>query len=128
MGWIVVTSVYSLRAASMMLVIYLAINTTTFLLFDHLKVLTLGHLNTTSQLSPIRVVLVVLTMLSLGGLPPLTGFIFKFSSLYFLVAKGFIFFSSVMIIGRLLRLFFYLRISFNSRLILFPQHIVRITA
>nr|YP_009138158.1 NADH dehydrogenase subunit 2 [Sterechinus neumayeri]AGU99582.1 NADH dehydrogenase subunit 2 [Sterechinus neumayeri]AID60599.1 NADH dehydrogenase subunit 2 [Sterechinus neumayeri] len=128
MGWIVVTSVYSLSAASMMLVIYLAINTTTFLLFDHLKVLTLGHLNTTSQLSPISVVLVVLTMLSLGGLPPLTGFIFKFSSLYFLVANGFIFFSSVMIIGSLLSLFFYLRISFNSSLILFPQHIVSITA
>ena len=128
MGWIVVTSIYSVKAAITMLVIYLIINTAIFLLFDHLKVYTLGHLKTTSQLSPIRVALVILTILSLGGLPPLTGFILKFTSLYYLVTNKFILLSSIMIIGSLLRLFFYLRISFNTRLILFPQHIIRVTA
>ena len=128
MGWLIITSLYSINAAILMLVIYLIINTAIFLLFDFLKISTLGHLKTTSQLSPVRVALVILMMLSLGGLPPLTGFILKFTSLYFLVNKGFIFLSSAMIAGRLLRLFFYLRVSFNTGLILFPQHIIRITS
>ncbi|NP_006966.1 NADH dehydrogenase subunit 2 (mitochondrion) [Strongylocentrotus purpuratus] len=124
MGWLVITSAYSFNAAIIMLVIYLIINTSLFLLFDHLKVSTLGHLNTISQLSPISVALVLLVMLSLGGLPPLTGFILKFTSLYFLVANNFIILSSIMIIGNLQDYFFYLRISFNTSLFLFPQHII----
>nr|BAD67416.1 NADH dehydrogenase subunit 2 [Heterocentrotus trigonarius] len=128
MGWIVITSVYSVNAAIVMLIIYLIINTAIFLLFDHLNVPTLGHLNITSQLSPISVALVILIILSLGGLPPLTGFILKFTSLYFLISNSFIVLSSIMIVGSLLSLFFYLRISFNTSLILFPQHIMSITA
>ena len=128
MGWIVVTSAYSATAALLMLTVYLVIKTAIFLLFDLLKVSTLGHLKTTAQLSPMRVMLVTLTILSLGGLPPLTGFILKFTSLYFLISKNFIVLSAVMVMGSLLRLFFYLRISFNASLVLFPQHIIRLTS
>nr|BAD67420.1 NADH dehydrogenase subunit 2 [Echinostrephus molaris] len=128
MGWIVITSAYSVKAAITMLIIYLIINTTVFLLFDYLNVFTLGHLNTTSQLSPISVALVILTILSLGGLPPLTGFILKLTSLHYLITNEFILLTSIMIVGSLLSLFFYLRISFNTSLILFPQHIMSITA
>nr|YP_009019298.1 NADH dehydrogenase subunit 2 [Heliocidaris crassispina]AGG84287.1 NADH dehydrogenase subunit 2 [Heliocidaris crassispina] len=127
MGWIVVTSIYSTKAAISMLIIYLVINTAIFLLFDYLNVSTLGHLNTTSQLSPISVSLVILIILSLGGLPPLTGFMLKFTSLYYLITNEFILLSSIMIVGSLLSLFFYLRISFNTSMILFPQHIMSIT-
>nr|YP_009369667.1 NADH dehydrogenase subunit 2 [Tripneustes gratilla]AID60586.1 NADH dehydrogenase subunit 2 [Tripneustes gratilla]QLM01984.1 NADH dehydrogenase subunit 2 [Tripneustes gratilla]WKW91743.1 NADH dehydrogenase subunit 2 [Tripneustes gratilla]BAD67421.1 NADH dehydrogenase subunit 2 [Tripneustes gratilla] len=128
MGWLIITSVYSTNAAILMLVIYLIINSTIFLLFEFLNISTLGHLNTTSQLSPISIALVILVMLSLGGLPPLTGFILKFISLFFLINNGFILLSSIMIIGSLLSLFFYLRVSFNTGLILFPQHIISITS
>nr|BAD67418.1 NADH dehydrogenase subunit 2 [Heliocidaris tuberculata] len=127
MGWIVITSVYSTNAAIIMLTIYLVINTAIFLLFDYLNVSTLGHLNTTSQLSPISVSLIILIILSLGGLPPLTGFMLKFTSLHYLIANNFIALSSIMIAGSLLSLFFYLRISFNTSMILFPQHIISIT-
>nr|BAD67410.1 NADH dehydrogenase subunit 2 [Echinometra sp. C] len=127
MGWIVTTSIYSVNAAIIMLIIYLTINTAIFLLFDYLNVSTLGHLNITSQTSPISIVLVILTILSLGGLPPLTGFMLKFTSLYFLISNNFIVMSSIMIVGSLLSLFFYLRISFNTGLILFPQHIISVT-
>nr|YP_010582846.1 NADH dehydrogenase subunit 2 [Tripneustes kermadecensis]UFZ01325.1 NADH dehydrogenase subunit 2 [Tripneustes kermadecensis] len=128
MGWLIITSVYSTNAAILMLLIYLIINSTIFLLFEFLNIPTLGHLNTTSQLSPISIALVILVMLSLGGLPPLTGFILKFVSLFFLIGNGFILLSSIMIAGSLLSLFFYLRVSFNAGLILFPQHIMSIAS
>lgn len=128
MGWIAITSVYSYKAALSMLIIYLILNTTIFLVLDFLNVSTLGHLKTTAQLSPTRVLIIILTILSLGGLPPLTGFMIKFFSLYFLVAKSFILLSSILIAGALLRLFFYLRISFKTSLILFPHHILTLTS
>ena len=128
MGWITITSVYSYNAALSMLAIYLIINTAIFLVLDFFKAPTLGHLKILAQLSPIRVLLITLSVLSLGGLPPLTGFMIKFFSLFFLIRKGFILLSSLLIMGRLLSLFFYLRISFNTSLILFPQHMISLTS
>ena len=128
MGWITITSVYSYQAALSMLIVYLIINTAIFLVLDFFNAPTLGHLKILAQLSPIRVLLIIVSVLSLGGLPPLTGFMLKFFSLYFLIGKGFILLSSLLIIGRLLSLFFYLRISFNASLILFPQHIISLTS
>lgn len=111
-----------------MLLIYLIIKTTIFLILDFLKVSTLGHLRIAAQLSPISVILIILTTLSLGGLPPLTGFMLKFFSLYALISKSSILLSFPLVLGALLRLFFYLRISFNTRLILFPHHIITLTS
>lgn len=128
MGWIVATSTYSYKTALAMLLIYLIIKTTIFLILDFLKVSTLGHLKIVAQLSPISIVLIILTTLSLGGLPPLTGFMLKFFSLYVLINKNSILISFPLILGALLRLFFYLRISFNTRLILFPHHIITLTS
>nr|YP_010443036.1 NADH dehydrogenase subunit 2 [Phormosoma bursarium]UTD49286.1 NADH dehydrogenase subunit 2 [Phormosoma bursarium] len=128
MGWIVTTSIYSFNAALVMLTLYLIINTSLFLLSDFLNIFTLGHLNTTSQLSPLSSSLLILIVLSLGGLPPLTGFMVKFASLYCLIGNNFIFLSSLLIIGSLLSLFFYLRIAFNASLLLFPHHIVGLSS
>ena len=128
MGWIAITSIYSYDAALAMLVIYLTIKTAIFLVFDFLKVLTLGHLNATSQLSSSRIIIIILVILSLGGLPPLTGFMLKFFSLHALVSKNFIIPLVVLVIGALLSLFFYLRIAFKARLILFPHHIITLSS
>nr|APT42085.1 NADH dehydrogenase subunit 2 [Salmacis bicolor rarispina] len=127
MGWIVITSTYSTQAAIIMLIIYLLINTAIFLILDLLTISSLGHLNNIAQLSPISIIIITLLILSLGGLPPLTGFMLKFTSLYFLISNNFIILSSLMVAGSLLSLFFYLRISFNVSLILFPQHIISLT-
>ncbi|WP_428839375.1 proton-conducting transporter membrane subunit, partial [Erythrobacter sanguineus] len=111
-----------------MLIIYLIINTSLFLLFNHLKISTLKHLKTISQLSPIKITLILLIILSLKNLPPLTNFILKFTSLYFLITNNFIILSSIIIIKNLSKLFFYLQISFKTNLILFPQHIINLTS
>nr|YP_009917910.1 NADH dehydrogenase subunit 2 [Prionocidaris baculosa]QLM01945.1 NADH dehydrogenase subunit 2 [Prionocidaris baculosa] len=128
MGWIVITSFYSTNVALIMLFIYLVINTSIFLLAEHLNIFTLGHLNITSYLSPNTPALVIITILSLGGLPPLTGFMIKFFSLSTLIGNSFIILSSLLILGSLLSLFFYLRIAFNTSLSLFPQHILSLSS
>ena len=128
MGWITITSFYSIKIALIMLFLYLIIKTTIFLLAEHLKIFTLGHLKVTSYLSPKTPALVITTILSLGGLPPLTGFMIKFLSLSTLIREKFILLSSLLILGRLLSLFFYLRVAFKTRLSLFPQHILTLSS
>ena len=128
MGWISLTSTYYREAAFVMLVLYLTIKTAIFLTAKFLGALTLGHLKVISQLSPLSTIILVLIVLSLGGLPPLTGFMVKFISLYHLISKKFIVFSTLLIIGRLLRLFFYLRITFNVALVLFPHHVLALSS
>nr|QEF30129.1 NADH dehydrogenase subunit 2 [Eucidaris tribuloides] len=128
MGWIVITSFYSINIALIMLFLYLLINTTMFLLVEHLNIFTLGHLNVATYISPKAPALIIVTILSLGGLPPLTGFMIKFLSLTILVNENFILLSSLLILGSLLSLFFYLRIAFNTSLSLFPQHIISLSS
>nr|YP_009917923.1 NADH dehydrogenase subunit 2 [Stylocidaris reini]QLM01958.1 NADH dehydrogenase subunit 2 [Stylocidaris reini] len=128
MGWIVITAFYSVNIAITMLFLYLTINTTIFLLAEYLNISTLGHLNVTSYLSPKAPTLIIITILSLGGLPPLTGFMIKFLSLTTLINENFIILSSFLILGSLLSLFFYLRIAFNTSLSLFPQHILSLSS
>ena len=128
MGWITITSIYSYRAALSMLIVYLVIKTTMFMILELLRISTLGHLKVTAQISPVGIVIIIMTILSLGGLPPLTGFMIKFFSLYPLIEKKFIILTITLVVGALLRLFFYLRVAFNTGLILFPHHIMTLTS
>nr|YP_009971760.1 NADH dehydrogenase subunit 2 [Cucujus kempi]QNG56470.1 NADH dehydrogenase subunit 2 [Cucujus kempi] len=63
-----------------------------------------------------------LNFLSLGGLPPFLGFLPKWMTVQNLISNNFFLLSLIMIIFTLLTLFYYLRISFSSILILNKEH------
>lgn len=122
MGWICRIISYSPKTRMVMMLVYIIINSSAFILRNELRLNNLSLLGRISTISSTAGVFLGVVVLSLGGLPPLTGFIKKFLGLKCLIHKSSFAARVILIISRLLRLFFYLRIAFNSSLIFFPQH------
>nr|QEZ90462.1 NADH dehydrogenase subunit 2 [Archaster typicus] len=121
-GWICSTIGYSVSGGSIMLVVYIIINSGIFLLASEFDLKSLSHLSRLSYFSFGGSACMVVGILSLGGLPPLFGFLIKLVSLKCLIESRSFLLAGVLVSGSLFSLFFYLRVAFNSVLVLFPQH------
>lgn len=105
-----------------MFVVYVILRSTIFLINRKVGLYNLASLGRLMYCKKAVGMILILVVLSLGGLPPLTGFLKKFAGLRCLLSKRLLVPCVVLIVGRLLSLFFYLRIRFNRVLSLFPQH------
>nr|WAQ70693.1 NADH dehydrogenase subunit 2 [Histiotus montanus] len=120
MGWMISVLVYNPTMALLNLFIYIPMTITAFML------LMMNSTTTTTSLShmwnkmPLITMFVLITMLSLGGLPPLTGFLPKWLILQEMVKNENIFVSTLMALMALLSLYFYVRITYTTSLTLFP--------
>nr|WNH23234.1 NADH dehydrogenase subunit 2 [Gymnothorax nudivomer] len=116
MGWMMIILKYSPSLMALNLVIYIAMTSTAFMT---LKLVTATNINTLATVwtkAPTMVTITMLTMLSLGGLPPLTGFMPKWLILQELTKQNIPTTATVMALTALLSLFFYLRLCYNMTL------------
>nr|AIG23306.1 NADH dehydrogenase subunit 2 [Ningaui ridei] len=121
MGWMVIIVHINPTMTILNLVIYIMATLTTFLtlnISNTTKVKALGGLWNKSTPATI---IILLTLLSLGGLPPLTGFMPKWLILQELISNGNITIATIMALSALLNLFFYMRIIYASSLTMFPS-------
>nr|YP_010960793.1 NADH dehydrogenase subunit 2 [Poraniopsis inflata]WNH38684.1 NADH dehydrogenase subunit 2 [Poraniopsis inflata] len=121
-GWICSVISYSCYVSLIMLVVYVIMNSSMFLISNEFNLSSLSSLSRLAYFNSAAGSVVVLIILSLGGLPPLSGFLNKFIALECLIENGGLVASGILVLGSLLSLFFYLRIAFNSSLSFFPQH------
>nr|YP_009645778.1 NADH dehydrogenase subunit 2 [Schistodesmus lampreyanus]QBS54503.1 NADH dehydrogenase subunit 2 [Schistodesmus lampreyanus] len=91
---------------------YILINSSifNFLTKEHTK----SHKQLFSSKEPSKFFVLAITILSLGGLPPLTGFIMKLLVIMFTSAKMIIIFG--LIVGALVSLYYYLSLTFSTLL------------
>ena len=106
--------------------VYVIINSGVFLLMNQFYLSSLSSFGRLLNLNPTRGIGIILGVLSLGGLPPLLGFSIKFLALKCLVQKNVYLIRVLLVAGRLIRLFFYLRMAFKRSLVFFPQHSLRV--
>nr|AUR43924.1 NADH dehydrogenase subunit 2 [Cuneopsis heudei] len=76
-----------------------------------------------SSKEPMKFFILAITILSLGGLPPLTGFIMKLLVLMFTKAKTIIIFG--LITGALVSLYYYLSLTFSTLLSFNKMHLTK---
>nr|QAU54038.1 NADH dehydrogenase subunit 2 [Distolasterias nipon] len=122
LGWIISVLAYSTYLSCVMFTVYVVLSSSIFLINNEGSLYNLSSLGRLMGCNNIMGLILILVILSLGGLPPLTGFLNKFVALECLLSNNLVIPCILLIIGSLLSLFFYLRISFNSILCLFPQH------
>nr|AAT78233.1 NADH dehydrogenase subunit 2 [Anolis sagrei] len=121
LGWMISISSIMTNLMVMNLIIYLIM---TFALFQTLifsKSKTIQDTTTTWTLSPVVTAMTMTLLLSLGGLPPLTGFLPKWLILEELITQNLIPTAMVMALSALLSLFFYLRLTYTTTLTLSPN-------
>nr|NP_075396.1 NADH dehydrogenase subunit 2 [Thryonomys swinderianus]CAC27800.1 NADH dehydrogenase subunit 2 [Thryonomys swinderianus] len=121
MGWMTAIMIYSTSIVLINLTIYIVLTLPMFMMFMYFpntNTLTLS-LNWNSM--PLMTMLTLTVLLSLGGLPPLTGFLPKWMIIQEMINNNSITMPVTMAIMALLNLFFYMRLVYSTTLTLFPS-------
>nr|ABP52244.1 NADH dehydrogenase subunit 2 [Anolis cristatellus] len=121
LGWMAMIASIMSNIMIMNLLVYLMMTTTLFLSLICSKSKTIQDTATTWTTSPTLAIIMMLTLLSLGGLPPLTGFLPKWLVLEELIMQNLIPMATAMAMSALLSLFFYLRLTYSTTLTLSPN-------
>nr|AAV67864.1 NADH dehydrogenase subunit 2 [Liolaemus hatcheri] len=121
LGWMAAISTMMTNILAINLIIYLLMTTTMFLMLIATKSKTIQDLSLLWSLSPMISTLTTLTLLSLGGLPPLTGFIPKWLIIEELALQNLTPMATTLAMSALLSLYFYLRLAYVSTLTMSPN-------
>nr|AAT78212.1 NADH dehydrogenase subunit 2 [Anolis sagrei]AAT78215.1 NADH dehydrogenase subunit 2 [Anolis sagrei] len=121
LGWMITISSIMTNLMVMNLMIYLIMTSALFQALIFSKSKTIQDTTMTWALSPVVTTMTMVLLLSLGGLPPLTGFMPKWLILEELITQNLIPTATVMALSALLSLFFYLRLTYTTALTLSPN-------
>nr|YP_010960445.1 NADH dehydrogenase subunit 2 [Gadomus arcuatus]WNH37809.1 NADH dehydrogenase subunit 2 [Gadomus arcuatus] len=122
-GWMILIMQFNQQLALITLVIYIVMTFSVFMTFKVNSALTINMLAISWAKSPALTAVTPLILLSLGGLPPLLGFLPKWLILQELAKQDLSFVASVIALSSLLSLYFYLRISYALALTTPPSNI-----
>nr|YP_010409727.1 NADH dehydrogenase subunit 2 [Leontocebus nigricollis]URH14469.1 NADH dehydrogenase subunit 2 [Leontocebus nigricollis] len=120
MGWMLAVLLYNPSITVLTLTIYILLTTSSFLMFysnSNVTTLSLSHTwNKLTWMMP----MIPLVMMSLGGLPPLTGFSPKWAIMLELTKNDNLIFPLTMAILTLMNLYFYMRLTYSISMTMFP--------
>nr|AHD24883.1 NADH dehydrogenase subunit 2 [Stresemannia bougainvillei]AHD24884.1 NADH dehydrogenase subunit 2 [Stresemannia bougainvillei] len=121
LGWMAIIISYNPKLTLLNFYLYALMTATVFLTLNTMKVLKLSTLMTAWAKMPTLSTVLVLTLLSLAGLPPLTGFLPKWLIIQELTKQDMALPAMVISLLSLLSLFFYLRLAYCTAITL-PPH------
>nr|ADZ44655.1 NADH dehydrogenase subunit 2 [Xiphias gladius] len=127
LGWMVLILQYSPSLTLLALLTYFVMTFSTFLVFKLNKSTSINALAISWTKAPILTSLTPLVLLSLGGLPPLTGFMPKWLILQELAKQDLAPLATLAALSALLSLYFYLRISYAMTLTMSPNNLTGVT-
>nr|ADA58183.1 NADH dehydrogenase subunit 2 [Buteogallus aequinoctialis] len=121
LGWMTAVIIYNPNLAILTFYLYALTTTTVFLTLHSTKALKLTTLMTSWTKSPTLNATLMLVLLSLAGLPPLTGFLPKWLIIQELTKQETATTATILATLSLLGLFFYLRLAYHSTITLPPN-------
>nr|ACT78627.1 NADH dehydrogenase subunit 2 [Vireo atricapilla]ACT78685.1 NADH dehydrogenase subunit 2 [Vireo atricapilla]ACT78686.1 NADH dehydrogenase subunit 2 [Vireo atricapilla] len=121
LGWMAIILVYNPKLTLLNFYLYALMTTAVFLTFNSIKTLKLSTLMTTWAKTPSLSVTLLLVLMSLAGLPPLTGFLPKWLIIQELTKQHMAPTATIISLLSLLGLFFYLRLAYCATITL-PPH------
>nr|WMN13797.1 NADH dehydrogenase subunit 2 [Merluccius albidus] len=121
LGWMLLVMQFSQQLALLALTMYIFMTFSTFMVFKTNSSTTLNMLAISWAKTPALTAMAPLILLSLAGLPPLSGFLPKWMILQELTKQDLPLTASIAALGALLSLFFYLRISYALTLTTSPN-------
>nr|YP_009566693.1 NADH dehydrogenase subunit 2 [Artamus cinereus]ABG81010.1 NADH dehydrogenase subunit 2 [Artamus cinereus]ABG81011.1 NADH dehydrogenase subunit 2 [Artamus cinereus]ABG81012.1 NADH dehydrogenase subunit 2 [Artamus cinereus]ABG81013.1 NADH dehydrogenase subunit 2 [Artamus cinereus]ABG81016.1 NADH dehydrogenase subunit 2 [Artamus cinereus] len=121
LGWMAIIITYSPKLTLLNFYLYTLMTATVFLTLNSIKALKLPTLMTAWTKAPSLSAILLLTLLSLAGLPPLTGFLPKWLIIQELTKQDMAPAAVMISLLSLLSLFFYLRLAYCATITL-PPH------
>nr|YP_004123558.1 NADH dehydrogenase subunit 2 [Acheilognathus somjinensis]ACN29591.1 NADH dehydrogenase subunit 2 [Acheilognathus somjinensis] len=121
MGWMIIVLQYAPQLTLLALGTYIFMTSAAFLTLKTSSTTKINTLAMTWSNSPVLTTTTALVLLSLGGLPPLTGFMPKWLILQELAKQGLPITATIMALAALLSLYFYLRLCYAMTLTISPN-------
>nr|ACC65837.1 NADH dehydrogenase subunit 2 [Emberiza schoeniclus] len=121
LGWMAIIIIYNPKLTLLNFYLYAMMTATIFLTLNAIKVLKLSTLMTAWTKTPPLTAMLLLALLSLAGLPPLTGFLPKWLIIQELTKQDMAPAATLISLLSLLSLFFYLRLAYCTAITL-PPH------
>nr|YP_011007764.1 NADH dehydrogenase subunit 2 [Gobiobotia tungi]WAW79986.1 NADH dehydrogenase subunit 2 [Gobiobotia tungi] len=121
MGWMMIVVQYAPQLTLLALGTYIFMTSAAFLTLKMSSATKINTLAMTWSYSPILTATTALVLLSLGGLPPLTGFMPKWLILQELTKQSLPITATIMALAALLSLYFYLRLCYAMTLTIAPN-------
>nr|QPZ47133.1 NADH dehydrogenase subunit 2 [Thymallus thymallus]QPZ47159.1 NADH dehydrogenase subunit 2 [Thymallus thymallus] len=124
LGWMILILQFAPSLTLLSLLLYIVMTSSAFLTLKNNHSLTINSLATSWAKAPTLAALTVLVLLSLGGLPPLSGFMPKWLILQELTKQGLPLTATLAAMTALLSLYFYLRLCYAMTLTIYPNTLV----
>nr|YP_009059854.1 NADH dehydrogenase subunit 2 [Cyclopsetta fimbriata]BAP58939.1 NADH dehydrogenase subunit 2 [Cyclopsetta fimbriata] len=121
LGWMMVVLQFMPKLTLLTLLTYFIMTFSAFMIFNLNKSTTVNSLATSWNKAPALTAIAPLALLSLGGLPPFTGFMPKWLILQELTKQDLSLVASFLALSALLSLYFYLRLSYAMTLTISPN-------
>nr|YP_008854915.1 NADH dehydrogenase subunit 2 [Osteochilus nashii]BAO08872.1 NADH dehydrogenase subunit 2 [Osteochilus nashii] len=121
MGWMIIIVQYAPQLTMIALGTYIIMTSAAFLTLKTLDTTKINTLMTAWSKNPTLVSVATMIFLSLGGLPPLTGFMPKWLILQELTKQDLATMATIMAMTALISLYFYLRLCYTMTLTISPS-------
>nr|AWX35950.1 NADH dehydrogenase subunit 2 [Aspatha gularis] len=121
LGWMTIIILYNPKLTLLTFYLYSIMTTTVFLTLNTTKATKLSTMMISWTKTPLLNATLMLTLLSLAGLPPLAGFLPKWVILQELIKQEMTMTATTIAMLSLLGLFFYLRLAYHSTITLPPN-------
>nr|AGS12809.1 NADH dehydrogenase subunit 2 [Rattus tanezumi] len=122
MGWMVAILPHNPNLTLLNLTIYILLTIPMFITLMMSSATSINSLSLAWNKTPMILAMASIILLSLGGLPPLTGFLPKWAIISELLKNNCSILSTLMAIMALLNLFFYTRLIYSMSLTMFPTN------
>nr|AAX97680.1 NADH dehydrogenase subunit 2 [Siren intermedia] len=116
LGWMIMILPFSSSLTLLNFMIYLTMTSTMFMTFFIIKSNNINTMSISWIKSPLLMTTLMITLLSLGGLPPLSGFMPKWLIIQELAKQNMMTMATIIALSSLISLFFYLRLSYSISL------------
>nr|YP_009573120.1 NADH dehydrogenase subunit 2 [Macromia daimoji]QBF44100.1 NADH dehydrogenase subunit 2 [Macromia daimoji] len=114
LGWMISAMYINMYMWMMYFITYALMNITLIYSFKNLSLFHLSQMYFINNITPNMKFIMMVNLMSLGGLPPLTGFLPKWFIIQNMVNQGNLLTITFMVMTTLLTLFFYLRLMFST--------------
>nr|YP_010029056.1 NADH dehydrogenase subunit 2 [Mylomys dybowskii]QOU09936.1 NADH dehydrogenase subunit 2 [Mylomys dybowskii] len=122
MGWMVAILPYNPTLTLLNLIIYIILTIPLFMVLMMNSSTTITSISLLWNKTPMILTATSLLLLSLGGLPPLTGFLPKWIIISEMLKNNYTIMATLMAMMALLNLFFYTRLIYSTSLTMFPTN------
>nr|WPW52452.1 NADH dehydrogenase subunit 2 [Mus musculus musculus]WPW52556.1 NADH dehydrogenase subunit 2 [Mus musculus musculus] len=122
MGWMLAILPYNPSLTLLNLMVYIILTIPMFMALMLNSSMTINSISLLWNKTPAMLTMISLMLLSLGGLPPLTGFLPKWIIITELMKNNCLIMATLMAMMALLNLFFYTRLIYSTSLTMFPTN------